>query len=276
MKREKQKKKKTGCIKKRRHKFKPLFMILKLICFTAGLVYGALNIQFTSRVTHYQYAFDDAAQTISCFLDGVQGYHQDWTVRIRPNILPVDGQGKILGHASPIIVQDVGTRTLPIEGTMTFDAHDVYKLHQEGQLRQVIVHEMLHVLGFGTLWETNGCVFGCSQWNIFKCKAAHSMYRKMGGVGTLAVEDTGSKGSRCGHWKESIFKDELGSPSIDVGVNPISMVTVASFYDLGFKVKYDCKEIDRNFRFPRRSYRKGKIIEHHPHSYYLIKTQPNQ
>jgi hypothetical protein len=48
-----------------------------------------------------------------------------------------------------------------------------------------------------------------------------------------AIFDTGSLDS---HWRESVFGAELMSPAIDLGFNPLSVVTVESLEDLGYVV----------------------------------------
>jgi hypothetical protein len=43
-------------------------------------------------------------------------------------------------------------------------------------------------------------------------------------------------GSLNGHWRESVFSNELMSPAIGFGANPLSVVTSESLADLGYAV----------------------------------------
>src|SRR3989440_12159971 len=70
----------------------------------------------------------------------------------------IDGPGKILGQAGPCIVRNPGY--LPGVGVMRFDTADVAGLLAAGQWDEVILHEMGHVLGFGTIWQSLGLVPG--------------------------------------------------------------------------------------------------------------------
>ncbi|MGI9037405.1 MAG: hypothetical protein ACR2GQ_00945, partial [Gemmatimonadota bacterium] len=43
-------------------------------------------------------------------------------------------------------------------------------------------------------------------------------------------------GSLDGHWRESVFDKESMTPSLDLGTNPLSILTVGQFEDLGYVV----------------------------------------
>src|SRR5206468_4913919 len=66
----------------------------------------------------------------------------------------IDGPGKILGQAGPCFIRLPGY--LPLIGVMRFDTADVANLESAGQFDEVILHEMGHVLGFGTIWGPLG------------------------------------------------------------------------------------------------------------------------
>lgn len=50
--------------------------------------------------------------------------------------------------------------------------------------------------------------------------------------------DTFGPGSLNAHWREGVFDHELMTPAIGGGVNPLSVVTVGQFEDLGYTVDY--------------------------------------
>ncbi len=71
-------------------------------------------------------------------------------------------------------------------------------------------------------------------------------YRDLRGSGgaskRVPVENTGGPGTRGGHWREAVFRNELMSGFIATPDNPISRMTVASLQDLGYDVNPDAAE----------------------------------
>ena len=52
----------------------------------------------------------------------------------------------------------------------------------------------------------------------------------------VPAENLGGPGVVNGHWREFVFRTELMSPFLNGGVlNPLSVVTLASFQDLGYE-----------------------------------------
>ena len=58
----------------------------------------------------------------------------------------------------------------------------------------------------------------------------------------VPVENTGGPGTRGGHWRETVFRNELMSGFIAAAGNPLSRLTVASLQDLGYQVDLDAAE----------------------------------
>ena len=79
-------------------------------------------------------------------------------VRIDVSIQSIDGANGVLGRAGPTVLRR--ETELPIAGIMEFDTADVANLEQSGRFEDVILHEMAHVLGFGTLWSRKNLVLG--------------------------------------------------------------------------------------------------------------------
>eukprot|EP00924_Labyrinthula_sp_SR-Ha-C_P016532 maker-scaffold_6-snap-gene-6.12-mRNA-1 protein AED:0.00 eAED:0.00 QI:77/1/1/1/1/1/2/158/408 len=67
-------------------------------------------------------------------------------------IAPEDGPGGTLAAAGPCVF-NVDTE-LPVIGEMTFDSADTADLSEFNKLNDVVLHEMLHVLGFGSIWTS--------------------------------------------------------------------------------------------------------------------------
>ncbi|HTS87071.1 MAG TPA: leishmanolysin-related zinc metalloendopeptidase [Gemmatimonadales bacterium] len=158
----------------------------------------------------------------------------------------IDGPGKILGSASPCYLRN-GGRNLTLLGVMTFDTADLAGLNSGGFLNDVILHEMNHVLGFGTLWEggppvQNSFVIntpaGTGSTLGFDGPKADSVYVADNGGprDTVPVEDTSLAGTGRSHWKESIFQSELMTGFLTGHFHPLSLTSIESLADLGYTV----------------------------------------
>jgi hypothetical protein len=55
----------------------------------------------------------------------------------------------------------------------------------------------------------------------------------------VPVENTGGQGVANGHWRESVFGNELMSPFMSRLDGVLSRVTIASLEDIGYEVSYD-------------------------------------
>src|SRR5262245_17522792 len=113
-------------------------------------------------------------------------------------------------------------------------------MERRGLIFSVVLHEMGHVLGIGTIWEDRGLLSGAGTSNpIFVGAHATAAYNQMFGTSArgVPVENTGGAGTADGHWRETIFVSELMTGWAGPGTNlPVSSVTVASLWDLGYTV----------------------------------------
>ena len=154
----------------------------------------------------------------------------------------IDGPGQILGQAGPTNLRPAAAGAsafLPAKGIMSFDTADLAQMQANGTLQDVITHEMGHVIGIGTIWSRKGMLTGSGGANpTFKGANAKREFGILKGTGPIAVpvENTGGPGTRDGHWRESVFKNELMSGFIAAPNNPLSKLTVASLQDLGYVV----------------------------------------
>lgn len=156
-------------------------------------------------------------------------------VLIDATIAPIDGVGQILGQAGPCYIRDVGG--LPVYGVMQFDSADVASLEASGDLNAVILHEMGHVLGFGTVWGDKGLSGAGTANPVFNGPTAIGAWQGIGGAaGGVPVENSGGAGTADSHWRESIFGGELMTGYIDHNNNPLSTITIGAFADLGYGV----------------------------------------
>jgi len=147
---------------------------------------------------------------------------------------PIDGVGGILGQAGPCVL---GSDGLPRRGVMRFDSADLADLAAEGLLVDVVLHEMGHVLGIGTVWEDAGLLQNPSSADPrFTGPVAVGRWEALGGTGGVPVEGDGGPGTRDAHWDEAVFGNELMTGWISASPNPLSDVTIASLDDLGYQV----------------------------------------
>jgi hypothetical protein len=155
---------------------------------------------------------------------------------------PIDGPGGVLGSAGPCLIRS-GTN-LPLAGSMRFDTADLAGLESSGLLDEVVLHEMGHVLGIGTLWNLLGFLADPSQSGgldpHFTGLQTIAAFNAMGGSGypgaKVPVEDAGGSGAADAHWRETIFDKEVMTAWVDSGTNPLSDVTVSSLADHGYTV----------------------------------------
>ena len=142
---------------------------------------------------------------------------------------------------------------LPFMGAMQFDVEDLEALEAGGDLKEVILHEMGHVLGIGTLWRRTGLLIDPSLPNNrgadthFNGPLAIAAFDEAGGTSYEAakvpVENRAGSGSGDSHWRESVLDHELMTPFQNGGVSdPLSAITIQSLADLGYAVEVSLSE----------------------------------
>ena len=155
-----------------------------------------------------------------------------------------DGPGGVLGSAGPCFIRN--SNNLSVLGAMVFDKQDLANIEDAGLLQTVILHEMGHVIGFGSLWPTMGLLADPSLPPAtgtdphFTGAQAITAFNQVGGNAytgaKVPVENNGIEGTADGHWRESVFINELMTGFVDLGENPLSVVTVSSLADQGYVV----------------------------------------
>ncbi len=168
-------------------------------------------------------------------------------LRIFVDISPIDGVLGTLAQAGPCQIRS--TSHLPALGFIQIDSDDVARLERDGDLTDVTLHEMGHVLGFGTLWDKFDTLLvnpslptNTGADTHFAGNAAIAAFDAAGGTaytggGKVPVENELGTGSSDSHWRESILGNELMTPELTAGViNPLSAITTASLADLGYTV----------------------------------------
>lgn len=159
---------------------------------------------------------------------------------ILASVRPIDGPGSILGQAGPCLVR-TGTQGIPAVGVMAFDEVDMDLMASRGLLNGVVLHEMVHVLGIGTLWGPDRQSLVADPQGddpLFVGQRASGAYGVFGALNAslgVPVENTGGTGTRGGHWRETVFQDELMTGWAS-GAMQMSSVTVGALADMGYTV----------------------------------------
>ena len=150
-----------------------------------------------------------------------------------------------LNYLPPSIIQAAHELTIRI---MKFDEADIDNMIARGNMTDVIQHEMLHVVGLGTLWTSFSLVQGAGTpesrytgtLGVGGCVA-------LGGAnvcpGSVPLETGGGAGTRDSHWSDAVFFNELMTgfvntrQSVPTGIlNPLSSMSIASLGDVGYTV----------------------------------------
>lgn len=161
----------------------------------------------------------------------------------------IDGEGGALARAGPCFVRtsdtDPGEPPLPIVGAMEVDSADV----DNDLLPEIVLHEIAHALGFGTLWDFQGgdgtgpyqLLEGAQTSDpVLRGALGIDQFLEVGGDAydgrPVPVANQGGPGTRDSHWRESVFDDELMTGFINLGDNPLSVVSIGSLADLFYAV----------------------------------------
>jgi len=129
---------------------------------------------------------------------------------------------------------------LPTTGTIRINTSyaNTYN-NNPGYLKDIVTHELAHVLGIGTIWEKNGNSLINRSTNTYKADSyAGRAYGEV--TGTLQPTAVPVEAGSYGHWDENALQNELLTPYAEsIGTKmPLSEVTIASLRDLGWNVNY--------------------------------------
>ena len=164
-------------------------------------------------------------------------------VIIYASIRSMDGPGKILASAGPCFTRATSVGDMTAIGVMNFDSADLNTLSAGGALQDVITHEMLHVIGIGTLWTSKEPDLVTDTGTATpKYNGVNARQACVAAGGTIAcanyvpVEGTPEPvGTRDSHWRENTFNTEMMTGYLDP-TSPISGITIGGLKDLGFVV----------------------------------------
>ncbi len=237
-----------------------------------------INLSFSGSMTAtQQQTFVDAAAFWNSAITGydlttnIYGQYQPHTLTINASIPSLDGIGGTLGSAGPQTAtyydnNPYGTPTVALyyttTGSMQFDSADVPALVANNTFYGVVLHEMAHVLGIGTLWTYNSNLenttyplytVGSGQYTGPNALAQYRSEFSQPSATYVPVELGGGIGTANAHWNEV---DGGGSPTGIVSASHgmdlqdelmtgwasgsffLSRTTLGSLDDLGYIVDY--------------------------------------
>jgi len=235
---------------------------------------GAYNIDISFKgdawTVALQQAFIDAADLLSNIItaDVADVFYRGKVIddiKIDAELVAIDGEGGVLGQAGPTAVRTANY--LPATAIMQFDTADATAMNTTDPAtdvwEEVVLHEMLHSIGFGSIWSFLGLVDDSGADPVFT-----GLHAQAAAGGTVAVEGDGGAGTALSHWDDATYGSEImtgylygvvgtnpdgtpilgnpsnvdadlaaGTPSLtdDASVSDLSNMTIASLEDLGYQ-----------------------------------------
>ncbi len=156
------------------------------------------------------------------------------------SVVPIDGVGKVLARAGPCFIRNTSLQSLV--GTMQFDEADAQGLLSSGRFEAVVLHEMLHIVGIGSLWRLRNLVDSLGTTDPRYIGAVGVSRCALVGFGAqcttgVPVENTGGSGTAGVHWRESVFDRELMTGFAESTPDmPFSVLSIGSLVDYGYEV----------------------------------------
>ncbi|SHI06908.1 leishmanolysin-related zinc metalloendopeptidase [Marivita hallyeonensis] len=211
-------------------------------------VVSAFNIEVVFEGTFstaQRTAFETAADYLSSIIVGDipdDGLVDD--IRITAQVEAIDGPFGTVGFAGPDDLRPGSF--LPTTGTMIFDTADVDRELADGTFAETVAHEMLHALGYGTIWELLGLITpgpdlrftGENAVAAYNAEFASIAATDANSAFGVPVETDFGPGTAGGHWDEDTFTDELMT-GFGGSADFTSAMTVASLEDLGYDTIFD-------------------------------------
>jgi hypothetical protein len=181
-------------------------------------------------------------------------------------IAPVDGISGILGGAGGCVVTNQEMAVL-VNGTVinnayfvrvgmiSLDVYDADRLNSQGRLLAVMMHELGHLLGIGSLWSMPFYHFTdeVPYYNGAGAKAGLALispYPEHGPNGEPYVE-------QGAHWADKKYGIELMTGYLS-GTNRLTPLTLGALQDFGFQVDMNSSLVSRSFATGAPTYTAGR------------------
>lgn len=177
---------------------------------------------------------DEADQII-----GLNGYEWD-DITFNLSLPEIDGLFNTLGQAGPVQAVSYSNRegVFVSAAIVELDIADVVYMQDTNTYHEVVVHEMFHGIGFGTLWD---------YWNVTSQKGRGLRYtgenaiaaynqENNAAVDYISVETDGGPGTAGGHWDEVIYGTELMTGYTQGLPATLQSMSAASLLDIGLQL----------------------------------------
>lgn len=230
------------------------FLLLPLFILISTLPAAAFNIElnFTGGLSGSQQAAFFEAERF--WEEKITGYLTDFSqpgLTINAGGAVMDGAGGVVGSGGVSRTERSGGFTLATRASIQFDIDDALTLEDDGLFSDMVLHEMAHAMGFGTLWGANDVyVAGTGQYTGQHALNAYRSEFGQEGAAFVPVELGGGEGTANGHWDEvdqgvepTFIADTLGRDMRDELMTGwlsddifVSNTTLMSFADIGYEV----------------------------------------
>lgn len=264
-----------------------LILTLAVLAIQSARAVSLITLDFSGTMTDIQrQTFIDAADFWN---SAITGYHLSYNysgqiqlhgLTITASVPAIDGPGLVLGSAGPQTAtyydnNPVGQPTVALyytsTGAMQFDSADVDPMVANNTFYGVVLHEMAHVLGIGTLWTyntnlngTNYNLYTTGSGQYFGSNALARWQAEFNRPGDtyVPVELAGGAGTANGHWNEN----DGGGGTTGIASNLtgmdfanelmtgwasstffLSTVTLGALEDLGYIVDYSKAGVINHF-----------------------------
>lgn len=212
----------------------------------AGIIYDFdIDLSYSGDLSTDQVAIFAEAEAfweeiIIGYSDNADAYSLGLSLSISASSSYIDGESGVLGSAGPEYGYYTTNNLYVTEGSMTFDSADIDSLEDSGSLLDVIIHEMAHVIGFGTLWDFYDLLNDDNNYIGEFGLAGYQIDEDDFDATYVPVEQEGGDGTAYSHWDETYGG---GSSEIMTGwldsTTSISLATIYSFADLGYIINPD-------------------------------------
>lgn len=200
----------------------------------------SIELQFDTSVdSTVREAFETGASAWESQIVGYQNTLTNDSVVIFARVTSLDGVGGVLGSAQLTETKFESFSAgfvYASTASVTLDRDDVGRLATTEILSDLVMHELGHAIGIGTLWYTPGFQeLATPGSGRFTGAAALEAYRDEFDpfAEYVPVELDGGPGTADLHWDESTFGNELMTGFLD-GPTRLSSVTLGSLEDIGY------------------------------------------
>ncbi len=179
-----------------------------------------------------------AADFLSALIQNNTSLDSSADLTIDIALLDIDGENGVLGSST--VTDTWGDSYTPSESLIEFDIADANSYYEQGLWDDIVLHEMVHSLGFGTVWQNEGVVEVSTDESgevVVEYTGESASALEPTDADTPIVETDGGAGTAYGHWDEETYGNELMTGTIDES-NYISEMTFGALEDLGYEIDY--------------------------------------